>query len=158
MSYNPGNDKRNKADLTITTAVRWAFIVCTKQNCPPPSLISHLGGNPSAGHEIFPQSIFFWTDYLLTCFLLFCFPRVVSLSPSWMCLLERSSCWRNAIEKPKSRGPWVARSVERPTLGFGSGHDLTVWFVGSSPALGSALTLWSLLGILSLPLPLSINK
>ena len=25
-----------------------------------------------------------------------------------------------------SRGTWVAQSVKRPTLGFGSGHDLTV--------------------------------
>ena len=24
------------------------------------------------------------------------------------------------------RGAWVAQSVKRPTLGFGSGHDLTV--------------------------------
>ena len=35
-------------------------------------------------------------------------------------------------------GAWGAQSVKRPTLGFGSGHDLTV--VGSSPMSGSVLT------------------
>ena len=34
----------------------------------------------------------------------------------------------------KHRGAWVALSVERLTLDFGSGRDLTV--VGSSPASG----------------------
>ena len=48
------------------------------------------------------------------------------------------------------RGGWVARSVKRLTLDFGSGHDL---FVCSSSLLGSALTAQSLLGILS---PLSL--
>ena len=42
----------------------------------------------------------------------------------------------------------MAQSVKHPTLDFGSGHDLMV--VGSSPASGSVLTVWSLLGILSL--------
>ena len=28
--------------------------------------------------------------------------------------------------KKRSRGTWVAQSVEEPTLDFGSGHDLTV--------------------------------
>ena len=36
-----------------------------------------------------------------------------------------------------SRGAWVAQSVERPTLDFGSGHDLRV--VRSSPGLGYSL-------------------
>ena len=36
-----------------------------------------------------------------------------------------------------SGGTWVAQSVEHPTLGFGSGHDLGV--VRSSPASGSML-------------------
>ena len=36
---------------------------------------------------------------------------------------------------PHPWGTWVAQSVERPTLGFGSGHDPRV--VGSSPASGS---------------------
>ena len=34
-----------------------------------------------------------------------------------------------------SQGAWVAQSVKRPTLDFGSGHDLTV--VRSSLASGS---------------------
>ena len=41
----------------------------------------------------------------------------------------------------------MAQSVERPTLGFSSGHDLTV--MSSSPALGPALPVRSLLAILS---------
>ena len=44
---------------------------------------------------------------------------------------------------------------------FGSGHDLVgLWFVGLvglSPALGSALTVWSLRGILSLPVSLPLS-
>ena len=44
----------------------------------------------------------------------------------------------------------MAQSVERPTLDLGSGHDPRV--AGSSPVLGSVLTVQSLLGILSLPL------
>ena len=39
----------------------------------------------------------------------------------------------------RNRGAWVAQSVERLTLGFGSGHDLTV-LVSLSPVAGSALT------------------
>ena len=66
---------------------------------------------------------------------------------------------------PGRRGAWAAQSVKRPTLGFGSGHDL-MGFVGSGPASGSALAAWSLLGILSpslsapplLPLSLSLSK
>ena len=36
------------------------------------------------------------------------------------------------------RHAWVAQSVKRTTLDFGSGHDLKV--LRSSPALGSALS------------------
>ena len=54
------------------------------------------------------------------------------------------------------RGAWVAQSVEAPTLGFGSGHQLTIR--GPSPASGSVLTARSLLGILSLPLPLTLPR
>ena len=58
----------------------------------------------------------------------------------------------------------MAQLVKRLVLDFGSGRDLMVH--GSSPALGSVLAVWSLLGILSLPLPrlcalslsLSLNK
>ena len=62
------------------------------------------------------------------------------------------------FKKEHSRGTWVAQSVKRPTLGFGSGHDLRVHefsqFVSSSPSSGSVLTVLSLLGILSLLLSL----
>ena len=46
----------------------------------------------------------------------------------------------------------MAQSVEYVTLDFGSGYDLTV---GEIPTLGSVLTLWTLLGILSFSLSLS---
>ena len=38
----------------------------------------------------------------------------------------------------RSRGAWVAQLVKRPTLDFSSGRGLKV--LGSSPALGSALS------------------
>ena len=47
-----------------------------------------------------------------------------------------------------------ARSVKHPTLGFGAGGDPR-GSVSSSPASGSVLTAWSLLGILSFSLSLS---
>ena len=58
----------------------------------------------------------------------------------------------------------MAQLVKHMTLDFGSGHDLMV--MGSSPALDSLLTVWSLLGILSpslsafplLALSLKINE
>ena len=61
-----------------------------------------------------------------------------------------------------SWGSWVAQSVKRQTLDFGSAHDLTV--VGSSLGVepwGRALCpaqcrAWSLLGILSFRLPLPL--
>ena len=46
----------------------------------------------------------------------------------------------------------MAQSVERPTLDFGSGHDLLVMRL--SPVSGSELTAQTLLGILSLSLTL----
>ena len=49
----------------------------------------------------------------------------------------------------------MAQLVKRPTLDFGSGHDPRA--VGSSPASGSALTVRGLLGILSLPLSVSLS-
>ena len=49
-------------------------------------------------------------------------------------------------------GAWVAQSVK--CLTFDSGSDLDLVVVGSSPALGSVLTVWSLLGTVSL----KINK
>ena len=47
----------------------------------------------------------------------------------------------------------MAQSVKGRTLDLGSGHDLTA---GLSLSLGSMLTAWSLLGILSLPLSLPL--
>ena len=41
-------------------------------------------------------------------------------------------------QKMNFRGVWVAKSVERPTLDFSSGHDPRA--VGSSSASGSALS------------------
>ena len=50
--------------------------------------------------------------------------------------------------KKLSGGHLVAQLVKHLTLDFGSSHDLTQ-FVRSSPKSGSALTVRSLLGILS---------
>ena len=50
-----------------------------------------------------------------------------------------------------SQATWVAQWVERPTLGFCSGHDHTI--LGFE---ASGLTVQSLLGILSLPLSRSL--
>ena len=56
----------------------------------------------------------------------------------------------------RGRGAWVAQLVQHPTpmaLDFGSGYDHTVCELEpQSPMLGSALTVWNLLGIISLPL------
>ena len=57
--------------------------------------------------------------------------------------------FKNASE----RGAWVAQSVKYQTLGFGSGHDLTVHEF--KPRFSTVLPMWRLLGILSLPLPCS---
>ena len=57
--------------------------------------------------------------------------------------------------KNVSRGAWVAQSVKYPTLGFGSGHDLTVREF--QPRVGhyadSAEPAWDFSLPLSLPLP-----
>ena len=59
-------------------------------------------------------------------------------------------------------GTWVAWSVRHPTLGFGTGHDLTVYgFVGLSPASSSVSLepVWDFLSLpLSLPLPYSLSR
>ena len=57
-----------------------------------------------------------------------------------------------ALRSFVSRGAWVAQSIERLTLGFGSGHDLIVH--GSGPVPGFVLEVQGLLGILSLPFSL----
>ena len=55
------------------------------------------------------------------------------------------------------QGAWMAQSVERQTLNFGSGHDLTVH--GIEPSVGlqidSAEPAWDSLSSLSAPPPLS---
>ena len=58
-------------------------------------------------------------------------------------------------------GAWGAQTVKRPTLGFGSGHDLTV--LGFEPRIGlcadSAEPAWDSLPTLSLPSPaLSVSQ
>ena len=67
--------------------------------------------------------------------------------------LGRDSCQRHT-----NRGTWVAQLVKRPTLA----QVMISRFMGSSPALGSVLTAWSLEPAsdsvspsLSLPLPCS---
>ena len=60
--------------------------------------------------------------------------------------------WADLQEKGALRGAWVAQSVKRLTLDFGSGHGLTVH------ETGAALMVQSLLGILSLPLCLSLAR
>ena len=59
-------------------------------------------------------------------------------------------------EEQKSRGAWVAQSVERQTLDFGSGHDPRV--VGSSPMLGSSLNMDPAWDSPSLSLSLSLPQ
>ena len=49
---------------------------------------------------------------------------------------------------------WLSRLSIRLLM---SAQVMISWFVGSSPAWGTALTAWSLLGILSLPLSLSLS-
>ena len=71
------------------------------------------------------------------------------------------------LSKRKIRGTWVAPSVKRPTVGFGSGHDLTVR--ESEPSMGlcadSAEPAWDSLStppsvppLLAVHLPLKVNK
>ena len=47
----------------------------------------------------------------------------------------------------------MSQLAEHPT----SAQVTNSWFVGSSPALGSVLTVWSLLGLHSLSLSLSLS-
>ena len=50
--------------------------------------------------------------------------------------------------KKKKRGTWVALSVKRPTLDFGSGRDLLVH--GIEPRANSAKSAWDFLSYPSL--------
>ena len=70
-----------------------------------------------------------------------------------------------SFQKALSGGAWVARSVTRQTLGFGSGHDLTVREFKPRTGLcaGSVEPAWDPLSpSLSVPFPhslaLKINK
>ena len=56
------------------------------------------------------------------------------------------------VKKNICRGAWVAQVVKRPTLGFSSGHDLTV--MRSSPASGSPRSVEPAWDSLSFPLAL----
>jgi len=57
----------------------------------------------------------------------------------------------NYYKNPGERGAWLAQSVKRLTLGFGSGHDLRV--VGLSLTMGSVLSGESAEDSFPLPLP-----
>ena len=56
-------------------------------------------------------------------------------------------------------GTWVAQLSARLLI---SAQVMISWFVSLNPVLGPALTVWHLLGVLSLPIslpfPLKINK
>ena len=51
----------------------------------------------------------------------------------------------------------MAQSVERPTLDFGSGHDLMVSEFEPRVGLCTDIRVWSLLGILPLSLPPTLH-
>ena len=61
------------------------------------------------------------------------------------------------LRKIHSRGTWVAQSVKRPTLDFGSGHDLAVHEFEPLRTV-SAEPAWDSLSSLRLSLSLKINK
>ena len=60
----------------------------------------------------------------------------------------------SGLRKISVGGAWVAQLVECPTLGFGSGHDLTLR--GFTPLVGLC-TDRSLLGVFSPSLSLSLS-
>ena len=53
-------------------------------------------------------------------------------------------CSPHNNNKKEDRGTWVSQSVERPTLDFGLGHDLTVCEIGlhGRHCADSAETAW----------------
>ena len=71
------------------------------------------------------------------------------MTPQWQ---EVKNIFKEIHKKnlTHSGGAWVAQLVKHPTLGFSSGHDLTVREF--QPHIGLHDTAWSLLGILSIPL------
>ena len=66
-------------------------------------------------------------------------------------LLHKTDCDMASPRTSDETGAWLAQQVEHPTLA----QVMISWFVSSSPALDSVLTVWSLLGILSPSLCLS---
>ena len=55
------------------------------------------------------------------------FVESVTLDLGVMSLSPTLSVEITLKKRKKERGTWVAQSVKRPTLGFSSGHDLTVY-------------------------------
>ena len=55
-------------------------------------------------------------------------PALDPLSPRRP-LCSSPACTLSLSKNKTFRGAWVAHSVKHPTLGFGSGHDLTVSWV-----------------------------
>jgi len=64
--------------------------------------------------------------------------------------------WSSFYKERSYGGAWVAQSVKRPTLDFGSVHDLRVMRLSPLPPLWAPWSAGSLLEILSLTLPLPI--
>ena len=63
-------------------------------------------------------------------------------------------CWKKLKNERKAGVPgWLSRLSIRLLILV---QVMISWFVGSCPTLGSALTVWSLLGILCLPLSLPL--
>ena len=62
-----------------------------------------------------------------------------------------------SLNKLNFGGARVAQLVKHLSLDFSSGQVMTSQFVSLSPTLGSLLTVWSLLGILSPSPPLSLS-
>ena len=57
------------------------------------------------------------------------------------------------------QGAWVTQSIECPTLGFSSDHDLTVHGIESADSLGFSLSpILSLLLLCSLSVSLCLSK
>ena len=79
--------------------------------------------------------------------------------------IKNFSSAKDIVKRIKRWGTWVAQSVKRPTLDFGSGNDLTI--CEFEPHMGlqadSAESAWDSLSLflslsLSLPLPCSLSQ
>ena len=75
------------------------------------------------------------------------------LNNGWCCKATGQRAWMYDFKIRRAWGTWVAHSVEHPT----SAQVMIPWFMSSSPMSGSVLTVWSLLGVLSLSLSLSLS-